>query len=145
MKKIVLRTRDGEVIRGFTPDQPIQHRISIVTVSGEEKSFEVESLKAVFFVKHFQGDPDYREVKFTRGEPAGKDVWVFLELFDGETLEGLVENDLGLIQDAGIYLRPADVYSNNERVFVSKTSIRRFAVLGLVDQPQAAEKQPLEA
>ena len=111
-------------------------------MSGDEKSFEVESLKAVFFVKDFQGDPSYNEVKFNRGGEVGEDVWVSLEFLDGEILEGLVENDLNLIWDSGFYLRPADFYSNNERIYVTKASIRRFAILGLVERGEGGGKRP---
>src|SRR5271165_4185380 len=61
---------------------------------------------------------------------------------DGEVLEGRTENDARLPFDAGIWLRPFDSTGNNVLVYVPKSSVVEFHVMGVAihraEQPAAA-------
>jgi hypothetical protein len=70
-------------------------------------------LKAVFFVKKFDGNPDYKERKeFTeKDSPQGRKVEVAFA--DGEIMQGSV---LGYNpKEIGFFLFPVDPLSNNLR------------------------------
>lgn len=79
--KIVVYYADGSVIRGysndFCSDKPYFHIVPTVAgLSGEAIEVRVKELKAVFFVRHFGGNPAYDEWKeLTEWErPPGRKV-----------------------------------------------------------------------
>jgi hypothetical protein len=117
------------VVHGFATPDPAPSEIRIISREGRKKRFQLDQLKAVFFVKDFQGDPGYAEVKFMAQEPDKSMVWVRVEFVDGEVQEGKVLNSIELLRDPGFYLWPLDRDVNNEMVFVSKSSLKSFTVL----------------
>ena len=52
-----------------------------------------------------------------------------LKFFDGETLEGRIENNVSLLLSGGFYLWPSDSETNNECAYVSKAALVDFAIL----------------
>jgi len=91
------------------------------------KEIRVSDLKAIFFVKSFAGNPNYKERKrFVEGDVAQgrKAEVVFL---DGEILQGSV---LGYNpKDSGFFLFPSDPKSNNRKVFVLQSAVKKFRYL----------------
>jgi len=84
-------------------------------------------LKAVFFVKTFEGDKEYAERKaFMEGEkPSGRKVEVTFR--DGEKMQG---STLGYrAEKTGFSLFPADSKHNNMRVFVVSSALSDFRFL----------------
>lgn len=71
-----------------------------------------------------------------------------LTLTDGEEIEGLVANDLSLVDSAGLMLTPPDTRSNTQRIFVPHTAIQSLVVLSLIGASgrratgQAREQEP---
>jgi hypothetical protein len=129
--KVVARFRDGRVLKGYTqsfdPNRP-EFRLQLLgsVDSAPPETIAVADLKAVFFVRDFEGNREYNEAKAFDKRPAGRIVEV--TFFDGERLVGTT-----LTYDAsrpGFFLFPADPRSNNERVFVVRgatTSVVPFA------------------
>ncbi len=119
--KIVVRYADGRTVKGhtqdFAPNKPHFHLFpSTAGPSSEAVMVLVKELKAVFFVRDFDGNPQYQEQKqFAEGErPAGRKVEVTFA--DGEVLVG---STMGYDpQRPGFFLFPADPAANNLRVFV---------------------------
>jgi hypothetical protein len=121
---VVARYLDGRVLKGvtrdFSPNRPIFH------VDLEDGSPAIElryrQLKALFFVKGFEGDPDRQDIRgFVHG-PAetqqGKKIAVRFR--DGEFICGYT---LSWSPDReGFFLFPADADSNNQRIFVISSS-----------------------
>ena len=67
-KKAVARYQNGEIIKGwveeFKPEQESFILFPLIEYSEEERiEIKYSSLKAVFFVKDFIGDKDYKKVK----------------------------------------------------------------------------------
>jgi hypothetical protein len=146
MRRVIVRLRDGNLIRGFLPapeaesldeflhGQPPTFRQSIDITpmeSGENLTVSLDDLKAVFFVKTFNGRTDYQEIKFFAKTPPIRGVWVRVEFFDHECLEGVVENSLRCLVDPGFFMKPPDAQSNNEILYVIKSSLRDFRILGV--------------
>ncbi len=116
--KIVVHFRDGKLIKGFSNDFFPNKSHFHMTTDFSEETFQVSvaSLKAIFFVKDFEGDPEFGERKgFMEGQKTqGRKVRVIFQ--DGEALVGSV---LGYDPNRqGFFLTPADPQSNNDRVFV---------------------------
>ena len=129
LQKVVVRTRDGEVIPGFANQDRIKNTLKIITQQGKEQTFSMDKLKAVFFVKDFQGNPEYDEIKFLTKQIVSSMIWVRVEYFDGEVLEGKSPNNMELICSPGFYLSPSDQDTNNKRVYVIKSALKNFTVL----------------
>ena len=78
--KVVVRYTNGKVVKGFTqdflPNKDRFHLHSAEKASGDAKEVLLKEVKALFFVKDFAGDPQYRErKKYVEGEkPTGKKV-----------------------------------------------------------------------
>ena len=72
--KIVVRFPDGRILKGhsqdFFPNKPAFHLVrNLARGSGNQKEIRVSDLKAIFFVKTFAGNPDYKERKsFVEGD-----------------------------------------------------------------------------
>ncbi len=130
LQKVIVRTRDGEVIPGFANQDRINKKtLKVITQQGKEQTFSIDKLKAVFFVKDFQGNPEYDEIKFLNKQSVSSMIWVRVEFFDGEVLEGKIANNMELICSPGFYLSPSDQDTNNKRVYVIKSSLKNFTVL----------------
>jgi uncharacterized protein DUF6982 len=66
--RIVARYGDGKIIKGWTPDffpKKLFFHVykSISESAGEGVHVFLKELKAIFFVKYFEGDPSYAERK----------------------------------------------------------------------------------
>jgi len=57
---------------------------------------------------------------------------VRLRYTDGETLEGVVPNDLLSLLDNGVQITPPDLNSSTDRIFVPRTALSELTVLGVV-------------
>jgi len=99
--------------------------------SGQAVSLALQSLKALFFVKSFEGRSEYREIKFFNTHPPIRGLWVRVKFYDSEALEGVVHNSMRFLVEPGFFLKPPDPNSNNEIVYVVKTSLIDFCVLGV--------------
>jgi len=133
MGKVVVHTRKHQIHRGFSKKELITDEIRVLDENGEEKTFSLSELKAVFFVKDFSSDPAYDEVIFLGKDKPHPWLWAHVEFEDGEIIEGRIRNGEELISnDEGFFLWISDKYANNESVYVIKASVRRFRIMGLV-------------
>jgi hypothetical protein len=135
--KIVVRYRDGRVLKGqtadFLPTRPAFHVVPADQTGEDTVVVRVllEELKAAFFVRDFTGNAAYDETKaFAPAQkPQGRKMRV--EFVDGEVLVGTT---MGYQPDRpGFFLVPADPQSNNERCFVVSSAVRKVEFL--TDRP----------
>jgi hypothetical protein len=132
MIRVVARFMDGNVLKGTTQDFALGKDIFHLAVTGDapgSKPAEVKTrlLKALFFVKDFEGDPnrvDRADELDTSHTMLGR--WVRVTFKDGEVLVGTTT---GFHPDRpGFFLVPGDSESNIERCYVvtDNTSEIRF-------------------
>ncbi len=124
--KVVVRYIDGRVVKGMTqdffPNKDRFHLRSDTTASEEPAEVLIRDLKAVFFVKDFDGNPGYNERKeYSNGDKAqGRKVEIVF--VDGEKLVG---STLGYDPNRlGFFLFPVDPESNNMRVFAVTAAVK---------------------
>jgi len=129
--KIVVHYLNGEVIKGFTqdffPNKPSFHLYPITDPSGEAIEVLMKDLKALFFVRDFNGNSQYAERKtYADGENTlGRKLEVIFA--DDELLVG---STLGYDPSRqGFFLFPADPESNNIRVFSITSSLKNIRFL----------------
>jgi hypothetical protein len=127
-QKVVVRYRDGRILRGYTSDFNVsrpQLRLSSAPLADDVLIVPLNQLKALFFVRDFDGDPTYEEQKTFGDRPHGRKLEVTFE--DGEVLVG---STLGYRADGhGFVVHPADSKTNNLRVFVSSVAVRHVRFL----------------
>jgi hypothetical protein len=123
---VVVHLPDHTLLKGVTnnffPNKEKFHLTDKET--GEVREILLAGLKAVFFVKDFEGDRDYREQSDVERSGVGKKMRVTFN--DGETLVGYSQGFSP--SRSGFFLFPADPQSNNDRIFVvtAATSEARF-------------------
>ena len=124
--KVVVQFKDSTIMKGSTSDfLPTKSRFHLNSLDGTVKEINVEELKALFFVKDVEGNKEYNETYEDVIQGGGRKVEV--EFNDGETITGYV---LGYSPDRqGFILSPADLNSNNERIFVVKSSAKSVTFL----------------
>jgi len=140
MEKTVTRLVNGQTLKGdllvFSPEG----NEVVVKERGTERSHRVDisDVKAVFFVKTFEGDNEYREKK-SYGLTKTKGQRIFVKFKDGESLVGFLEGEVpwkkGFFlskQDGGLkgfFLLPVDEDTNNDRVFVVSSSVEDLTII----------------
>ena len=104
-----------------------------VRPAGSESTsvFKLESLKALFFVKSFDGNPDHREAQHFAEAPVYPGIWIRVRFFDQEVIEGVVENSIRPFVEPGLLLRMPDSESNNLAAYVVKSSLQEIHILGV--------------
>lgn len=133
---IIVRTRRGELTRGHLLEgrRLLTGELRMTDSDGKRFAVKVPGLKAVFFVRDFDGDSDYLESKTLASDPERSGLRVRLRFEDNETLEGVVENSLELLAYPGFFFWPGDPHSNNRLIYVGKSSLLGFTVLGVRDR-----------
>jgi len=130
--KIVVHYQDGRILKGNTSDfLPVKPTFRIILIDAPAGTPPVEvyvsEVKAVFFVKDFAGNPEYKEVKvLSRSKPVpGRKITVHFK--DGETLVGITR---GYDPNRhGFFVIPADHRSNNERCFIVSSATRQISFI----------------
>jgi hypothetical protein len=125
--KIVARYRDGRTLKGtsqnFFPNKPVFHvKRHGGTGPGDVVEMNIEDLKAVFFVRDFEGNPKHVERKKPApGErPQGRLIEVICK--DGEVIVGTTTGYDP--KRPGFFLFPIDPSANNLRVFLVTSAVR---------------------
>ena len=128
---MIIRYRNGKLLKGFTndffPNKPAFHFQPQDQAGEQAIVVTVAELKAVFFVKDFQGDSRYTERKqFKEGDRlTGRKVEV--TFYDDEVLVGVT---MGYDpKRIGFFMIPADPTSNNLRIFVVTKAMKQFRYL----------------
>ena len=123
--KIVARYQDGRVMKGFTRDfMPNKEFFHLVPMDAPPDAkpivISVRELKAVFFVKDFKGDSQYKDNKtIDPHKPViGRKIKVVFK--DGELLVGTTQG----YQPGrpGFFIFLLDPQSNSDRCFVNSAA-----------------------
>jgi hypothetical protein len=122
-KLVAARYLDGKVVKGWTADfKPLSDTFHLSRESGGTITIATRDLKALFFIKTAEGDPEHDEDKdFDSKEGPEREIWV--EFVDGERLAGF-SSTLG--SPRGFFFTPTDPDSNLERVFAFRPAVRRL-------------------
>jgi len=127
-QKVVARFRDGRLVRGYTadfhPSKPQLH-LSAEPHSSDTLFLQLSQLKALFFVRDFNGDQTRVDRHEFSAAPQGRKVVVTFH--DGETLLGSTLGYRG--EGAGFFVQPADPRSNNLRMFVAPGATQQVRFL----------------
>jgi hypothetical protein len=127
LHKVVVRYKNGAVVKGttanFAPNRLTFTLNREPAAASGPVEVRLEELKAVFFVRSFLGNREYREQKLRL--PEGTIGRRYLLTFtDGETMRGTA---LGVnLSRYGFLLFPSDQGSNNKRIFVMHSAVKEL-------------------
>ncbi|MCL5422111.1 MAG: hypothetical protein M1461_06530 [Nitrospirae bacterium] len=137
-QRVILRCLDGRLIRGYVNDFSTSDEfVALEDESSQLHQFRVDELKAIFFVRTFEGKPEHSEKKTFR-DPVSLGKRVFVKFKDGESMTGYIEGGVpwekGFFLEPkkgpGFFLIPVDHDSNNIKVFVVASSVWDVTVMG---------------
>ncbi len=101
---------DHERVEGYL--NPLRVRdpepLDLLTVNGEHKPLSLKNVRAIYFVREFNGAYEPERKAFL-SRPKLEGLWVRLKFKDNETLEGVVPNDLLALLDSGVQITPPDL------------------------------------
>ena len=133
-KKAVVKYKNGEIIKGwiedFRPDRDSFKLFPLIEYSEKERlKIKYDSLKAVFFVKDFIGDKNYKKVRTFNVDimitPSQRKLIV--NFMDGEHLYG-TSHSYGRYK-VGFFVYPIDPKDNSERIFVVHSAIESVRLM----------------
>ncbi len=132
-KKVIIELLEKKLLRGYlSPARlPQAEAIDLLTQNGEHEEVPLEKVRAIYFVRDLQEDVEMERKSFL-SRPKLDGLWVRLRFRDGESLEGVIPNDLLGLQENGLQMTPPDFNSNTDRIFVPRTALTEFTVLGVV-------------
>lgn len=124
---VVARFVDGRVLKGttqdFSPHKPLFHLAIWDDPAARALTVPVGALKALFFVRTYEGDPKHVENHdFTHAKGQGRKILV--TFFDGEVLGGFTA---AYSKDKpGFFVIPADPATNNSRAYVVTAAVMKI-------------------
>jgi hypothetical protein len=129
-QKIVVRHADGKILKGYTQDfHPSRAQFALwpsITATPKERTVvAVALLKAVFFVRDFDGNRNYQEQQAFVTNSHGRRVEVTFT--DGENVLGTTLNYRP--EGQGFFVSPVDPAANNTRIYVVANAVRRVRFL----------------
>ncbi len=126
LNNVVVRSKDGTLMKGKTSDfSPNRDRFHLEMLNGEVVDLDIEHLKAIFFVRDLEGNKDHNDDYSDVIAGGGRKVRV--KFYDGELLTGY---SLSYAPDRhGFFVTPADMQSNNERIFLINSAVEKIEFL----------------
>ena len=124
--RIVAKFKDQTVLKGKTNDFfPNRIKFHLELLDGSIKEIKIDDIKAIFFVKDFEGNKNHKDSYNDAISNAGRKTKVKFK--DGEIIYGYT---LGYSSDRqGFYLTPADLGGNNVRIFIVKSATEKVQLV----------------
>jgi hypothetical protein len=126
MNRAVVAFLDGQRLKGYILNfSPLKDSFKLFPNEPTQKQpgsdIFIKDLKAIFFVKDFAGNPDYKKAPRDDGPKHGRKIGVTFK--DGEELSGTTE--AYNLQKLGFFMFPLGKDGNNLRVFVINRNVRQ--------------------
>ena len=142
-KKVILDRFDRERIRGFVHPQSYLHEAGVEVMSPDGSVVVVPyvQIKAVSFVRDPDGDGVFQERREYLARPKALGLWVELRFGDGDLLQGVLPNNLQVLEAHGYTFTPPETAGNAQRVFVPRQALVEVIVLGV----NGTKKKPVRS
>ena len=140
IENVVVRLNSGKLLKGYVRDFSVHSNVVVLEEfeSRQELRIPIIEVKAIFFVRTFEGDKSYREKKsYGLRQNLGRKVYI--KFRDGEAMMGFIEGKIPWEKGffisnpdnkvKGFHLIPTDSGSNNIKVFVVGSSIKDMTIM----------------
>jgi hypothetical protein len=140
---VIVELLDRKSVRGYLNPSRLGQLdpLDLLTPDGEHEQLPLAKIRSIYFVRDFADDFEPQRRAFL-SRPKLDGLWLRLRFLDGQSLEGVVPNDLLNLLDNGIQITPPDLNSNADRIFVPRTALTEVTVLGVVG---IARRKPPQA
>ena len=148
-KKVVIRKFTRDWVSGYLPASDFARHgtLEMLDMSGKVLAISNQDIKWACFVRDFNSgemdNPERLLRKTFSGRPRGEGLWLRLQLQDGDFLEGLAENGLGLLDAEGFFLTPPDTRGNTQRIWLPRSSLSELEIVAVIGG--TAKKKPAAA
>jgi hypothetical protein len=145
-KKVIVTRFDRDPVPGFvqTPGGFSADSVELLTPSGTLVHVPYSEVKAVCFVRDFEDGDGWHANRAYAARPKTAGLWVRLTFRDGDTSEGVIPNNLMLLEPEGFQVIPPDPSFLGQRLFVPREALRELLVLGVIGSP-LKRKRPAKA
>ena len=146
-KKVFVTRFERESVQGFvqTPGGFTDDSVELLTPAGTLLRFPYSEVKAVCFVRDFDGGDTWREHRSFASRPKAPGLWVRLVFLDNDSTEGMLANNLMLLEPNGFFITPPDPSFQNQRIFVPRVALREVQVVGVIGSRAKVPKPPKAA
>jgi len=145
-KKVVVRRFERESLTGFVNPRAylLATGVELLTQEGTVSVLPYAEVKAVCFVRDFAHQEGDLGSRLFQARPKTEGLWVRMLFLDNELMDGLLPNNLLQLEPFGFTVVPPNPSSNNQRIFVPRSALREFHVLGVVgSQLRPRKRKPL--
>jgi hypothetical protein len=132
-KKVIVVLLDRKSLRGYLNPSRLGQidPLDLLTPAGEHQEVPLAKIRSIYFVRDFDDDFEPERKAFL-SRPKLDGLWLRLRFLDGDSLEGVIPNDLLGLIDNGIQITPPDFNSNTDRIFIPRVALSEVTVLGVV-------------
>jgi hypothetical protein len=123
MQKVVVHYRGGATVRGrLRFFEGVRSAVTAEDLAGLPMTVPFDEIKAIFFVKEYEGSEEEHEAARPEGLPGARERGrpVAVRFADGEVIEGSVSPFPPT--GPGFYLTPRGRHGNNRAIFVPSAS-----------------------
>jgi hypothetical protein len=133
-KKVLVTRFDRDTVPGFVrlPESFLPDGLDLLTLAGSVMKLPYADVKVVSFVRDLDGGEAWKAHRTFASRPKTPGLWIKLVFRDGDTVEGILANNLLLMEPTGFQLIPPDPTFQNQRIFVPKEALREAHVLGVM-------------
>jgi len=145
-KKVVIRRFERESITGVVNPRTYMQPggVEILTQAGSVAVVPYAEIKVVCFVRDFDPHEGLAGPRLFQARPKTEGLWVRMRFLDNELMDGLLPNNLLQLEPFGFTVIPPNPSSSNQRVFVPRSALLEFHVLGVVGSPlRPRRRKPL--
>jgi hypothetical protein len=141
-KKVLVTRFDRESLSGFVNPQDYLHAegLELLSQDGTINIVPYEEVKLVCFVRDFQQGEPRKELRLFTTRPKMEGLWIRMRFRDGDAMDGLLSNNLMLLDPFGFSVVPPDPGFQNQRVFIPKLALHGVQVLGVIGSPLRTRK-----
>jgi hypothetical protein len=152
-KKVLVSRFDREPLSGFVNPQSylLAEGLELLSQSGSVSIVPFNEIKLVCFVRDFQQGEPRKELRLFTTRPKMEGLWLRMRFRDGDSMDGMLPNNLLQLDSYGFSVIPPDPGFQNQRVFVPRAALSGIQVLGVVGsalrmprKPKPARKDQLE-
>ena len=134
---MVIRRFDREPVTGFVIPGAylLPEGVEVLSQSGSIVLIPYGEVKAVCFVRDFDAVSLPPDRKTFQTRPKAEGLWVRMRFADGEIMDGLLPNNLLEPEPFGFTVVPPSPSSNNQKIFVPRSALTEFQVVGVIGSP----------
>ena len=140
-KAVVYRFDRAPLVGYLDPTPGIAAEVVLLTPSGELQRIAAADIKAICFVREFDGTTFEREVRRFRNRPKAEGLWVQLQFRDNDLIEGIATNNLAALDGSAIGVTPPDATSNNTWFLAPRSALKSCKVLGVIGGASAVKRR----